>query len=168
MSEPVAGRGDVRLSTIIGVALTGLAALAAALLWMSRPAQTVERTANNFLHAVIDGNRAEARRYLCDELLRADVARSDAAPWKMQAEIRLTIGHAVVNGRQATVAAVLERGGYKVQPKLALEQLETGAWKIVGISGLAEDPSWLRDREILRNEALADDLAKALDAPLED
>lgn len=158
---------EFSLSTIVAVALLGLAALAGGLFWMTSPSQSAERVARDFLQAVIDGNRSEARTFLSDDLRKADEARSSIEPWKVQLDTRVTIESAAIDGRRATVKASLERDSYHLRPVLTLEQTGSGPWKIVRIGGLEEDPSWLRDRDIRRNEALADDISKALDVPLE-
>lgn len=167
MPDAPAAPAEFSLSTIVGVALLGLAALAGGLFWMTSPSQSAERVARDFLQAVVDGNRSEARTYLSDDLRKADEARSSIEPWKVQLDTRVTIENAAIDGRRATVKASLERDSYHLRPVLTLEQTGSGPWKIVQIGGLEEDPSWLRDRDIRRNEALADDISKALDVPLE-
>lgn len=159
---------EMRLSTIAGVALLGLAALAAALYGMARPAQSVERVARQFLQAVIDGDRATARTLLSEELRHADEARTPSEPWKRQTGAGLKIESVSLGERQATVVAVLSRNGYDLRPTLKLEQTGSGAWQIFAIGGLAQDPSWLRDREVRSNEVLAEDIARALEVPLQD
>lgn len=94
--------------------------------------------------------------------------RSSTEPWKVQSDTRLTITSSEIDGHHATVKASLERDSYHLRPVLTLEQAGTGPWKIIRIGGLEEDPSWLRDRDIRSNEALAEDIAKALDVPLEE
>lgn len=168
MQDRPAEPTETSLSTIVGVALLGLAALAGAFFWTTSPTQTAERAARDFLQAVMDGDRSAARTYLSADLRKADEARSGTEPWKVQSDTRLTIESAVVDGLRATVKASLERDSYHLRPVLTLEQTGTGPWKIIRITGLEDDPSWIRDRDLRSNEALADDIAKALNVPLEE
>lgn len=168
MQDRPAAPTETSLSTIAGVALLGLAALAGAFFWTTSPTQTAERAARDFLQAVMDGDRSAARTYLSADLLKADEARSSTEPWKVQSDTRLMIESAVVDGPRATVKASLERDSYHLRPVLTLEQTGTGPWKIIRITGLQDDPSWIRDRDLRSNEALADDIAKALNVPLEE
>ena len=98
-----------------------------------------------FLDAVEEGDRERAFSFL-DAAIREEIGPALQDPespvWLPMPGVQHRVNEFAIDGDTAQAKVLIEKNGFRLEPIVHLQRVETGSWKIVKIDRISIDPKW--------------------------